>query len=1455
MNKLWFLFYVGLIGCSSIPLSTSNEAARQYYLAGRSFEKQSDQAKALDAYKSASRADEAFWEAYAALGRMYEKAGNFRKASFFYEKALSLKDTVFLYLPYARVMMLLERYDEAFLFSRKYNRMYPNDSDGLSILADAAQALRDPGAEADLQKWTQIDSSDINAWVHLAQYYFDQKDFGLAIPIYERISSRGVKLDGDFYFEWAQCFLYLKIWDEAKAKLTTAIAMGVKHQQANDYLQLTEEILFGRFKETVFSGYLNSKQELELIDQAPDRQAAFASITSRVEESLQKEPSFYLGHKLLADLYFTAGYDSLAKPHLDWLIQNNRGDAQDRADRAYLFFRAGDFENAKREYQVSLGIAPNQPAVKRYLEIIEKIATGKINKKAYSFFELAATKPDSSEWYYHKAIQTDSNYAESYIQLGLVYYQQRDYVKAESAFRNGLIKSSDMTLIPKFQYNLGLVYSKLDYHDKAIAEFKKVLSADSTDADALYYLSLTYADKSDLRDATEYHDRVIREAPDYFLPSTDELRQVGITTDPALGAQTLRFDDSLAIGRTNTYRLKIKSKKNALIGADVNGDLSREMTIVFREQVLDVTNFGVSEFSLEILSVVGYALTPKEKNLTGQKFYLRISSVFGVVNIYGLMEENPNSLQRFVIAVMEDLHGHFYRNTVREGEMWRSSQNVFKLGGVSSVTELDDISNGMAGLKKTYAIFGSYDAAKYGESGRVTLQNAGRAEFEMDLKARRISRFHNRFTTKEFRESTATLEVQEAEYDVRLTDSRIERLEEPKKVTLDLPYVRQHGPQCAAAALSMVLSYYKVQLDQDEIYAKIKSDFAGAQSGDILNFPRSLGKFKSFGYAGTLDDLKRRVDQGQPMLVFLSPFGFGHVVVVVGYDETKHQIIMHDPTVADYQAVSYDDFLQEWQQSGNECVLVVPFDKTLTLGEAPISSYTAVETKWRADKEASDRQYDKALLLYRESLKAFPGFQGAMEGIMLLHLQRDEFDKASLILDTLLTANPNSTELILKRASILLSQYDYDKVLQITRRAKQLDESNITNYILGANALYSQKKYEEAAAEIRQAIKINPLISSPRNLYAGILAEMGDFDNAYGQSELAIKYEPENVGNYLSLVGIYQTEISNKFRTGPKKLELIKKSLAQLDKIKEISPALPNIDQLYADVFILSGDFAQGDSLFRQNIKKFPEENGAYNNFAWRLATAGERLTEAEKLSQKSIELSQRNPYYFDTMGWIHFKMAVNFQSSGRNDSAEVYFQKAEAELKSTIAYDRYSDFAFRHLGVMYEKWNKPDLAAKAFMDAGEFLADRVRVNTEIAQDCEEAGIYDRAMEYYRKAIDEKLNFEYGNYRMAWIYSVVKEDYKTSEVYLSRAIEQDSSNYLYQGLRGINAYLKKDYSAAISILKNQAYADQESIVQYYYLGLAYRAMGNIAESKKIMMEYLRREPNGRFSSEARKIAR
>lgn len=122
------------------------------------------------------------------------------------------------------------------------------------------------------------------------------------------------------------------------------------------------------------------------------------------------------------------------------------------------------------------------------------------------------------------------------------------------------------------------------------------------------------------------------------------------------------------------------------------------------------------------------------------------------------------------------------------------------------------------------------------------------------------------------------------------------------KKVLDVPFVWQKPWFCSEASASMVLGYYGFNLTQDEINAM------GYDRFEVLKplMERYLDcEYKSL----TPEELKREIDEGDPVMVRVRSGPYLHTVVVVGYD--GEYVIVHDPGRGPYLKIEAGELWQK----------------------------------------------------------------------------------------------------------------------------------------------------------------------------------------------------------------------------------------------------------------------------------------------------------------------------------------------------------------------------------------------------------------------------------------------------------------------------------------------------------------------------------------------------------------
>jgi ABC-type bacteriocin/lantibiotic exporter with double-glycine peptidase domain len=143
---------------------------------------------------------------------------------------------------------------------------------------------------------------------------------------------------------------------------------------------------------------------------------------------------------------------------------------------------------------------------------------------------------------------------------------------------------------------------------------------------------------------------------------------------------------------------------------------------------------------------------------------------------------------------------------------------------------------------------------------------------------------------------------------------------------LPVPFVPQQKDTCAAAALSMVMTYWDVPTSHDEIAGKLVStELKGIAGSRLRDFARERG-FQAIAYEGDEQNLREYVGKGRPLIV---AWKVGknryHDVVVVGFQ--GDDVVVNDPDAGPARAVSKESFEKRWAAAGHWTLLVLPEPK------------------------------------------------------------------------------------------------------------------------------------------------------------------------------------------------------------------------------------------------------------------------------------------------------------------------------------------------------------------------------------------------------------------------------------------------------------------------------------------------------------------------------------------------
>lgn len=148
-----------------------------------------------------------------------------------------------------------------------------------------------------------------------------------------------------------------------------------------------------------------------------------------------------------------------------------------------------------------------------------------------------------------------------------------------------------------------------------------------------------------------------------------------------------------------------------------------------------------------------------------------------------------------------------------------------------------------------------------------------------------------------------------------------------RSARLDVPFVAGTGNRCGPAALASVLQYWGLSVGAGELgRAVYLPPVRGALPSDLLLAAQAHG-LQAETYAGDLDDLREKVANGQPLIVFIRLgrpwYPSRRFAVVTGYDDARGGVFAHAGGARE-RFMSYSRFLRAWDKTGRWTLLVRP---------------------------------------------------------------------------------------------------------------------------------------------------------------------------------------------------------------------------------------------------------------------------------------------------------------------------------------------------------------------------------------------------------------------------------------------------------------------------------------------------------------------------------------------------
>jgi tetratricopeptide (TPR) repeat protein len=337
-----------------------------------------------------------------------------------------------------------------------------------------------------------------------------------------------------------------------------------------------------------------------------------------------------------------------------------------------------------------------------------------------------------------------------------------------------------------------------------------------------------------------------------------------------------------------------------------------------------------------------------------------------------------------------------------------------------------------------------------------------------------------------------------------------------------------------------------------------------------------------------------------------------------------------------------------------------------------------------AEIDRRNGRFDDALT----SLKQAEGLvQDSLEvpySYALIYAAQGKYDEATQQLQALLkktekpggnytSAEATNRSVFLERlGSLYRDQGNTTAALDTFRKLLPLgDENAIRGYQQLVDTLRDQKRYDEAAALLKEALSKYPNDRSLKLVYAGTLADSGKPEAAIQSAKAMLNNNPKDDREvYLAMAQIY-----NRVRM-----------FSDADQAAAKAEQLSSTDDDREYVYFVQGSIYERQKKYDQAEERFKKVLGddnqnamALNYLGYMLADRGVRLQEALGYIKRAVDLDPQNGAYLDSLGWVYYKL-------GSYDLAEECLRKAEVRNGTDPTIQD-------HLAEVYNKTGKLKLA------------------------------------------------------------------------------------------------------------------------------------------------------------------
>ncbi len=271
---------------------------------------------------------------------------------------------------------------------------------------------------------------------------------------------------------------------------------------------------------------------------------------------------------------------------------------------------------------------------------------------------------------------------------------------------------------------------------------------------------------------------------------------------------------------------------------------------------------------------------------------------------------------------------------------------------------------------------------------------------------------------------------------------------------------------------------------------------------------------------------------------------------------------------------------------------------------------------------------EEAMAFVADYLKRYPTAIDVRMSFTRLLVNKKKVNEALEQFELLTAGAPQNPKLEINIATLALSLEQWDVAEAHFKAALSAGFSDPDIIALSLGEIEERRKHYVEALKWYAEVKPGERYVNAQARYAAVLVKQGNLEAGNRHLEMLLE---QNTNVQIQLIQA-QANLLREAKAYQRAFDVLDKALK----------SHPDVVDLLYDQGMMAEKIERFDVLeknFRRVIQLRPDNAQAYNALGYTLADRKIRLSEANQLIKKALELSPNDPYILDSQGWVYFRL------------------------------------------------------------------------------------------------------------------------------------------------------------------------------------------------------------------------